>query len=140
MSNFRINPAALTRLMKERGIDARALAEMTTLDNESVNRIIESGIVGYDDAVGIAVVLNVGLHELLMPLECGTKLKYIDEQLKPCKRCGDPRGRWIPYGHFQSNQITYRISCPMCSYCTKEKKSRADAVEAWNRRCDNGST
>lgn len=74
MSNLRINTAALTRLMKERGFDAPAVAEMTTLDNESVNRIIESGITGIDTAVEIAVTLNVGLYELLMPPECGAKL------------------------------------------------------------------
>ena len=39
-----------------------------------------------------------------------------------CKKCGYDRGRIIPYGHFQSNQTTYRISCPKCSYCTREKE------------------
>lgn len=54
--------------------------------------------------------------------------------LMPCKRYGYNHGRIIPYGHFQSDKITYRISCPKCSYCTKEKKTREEAIEAWNQR------
>lgn len=59
-------------------------------------------------------------------------------ELKPCKKCGYGHGRVITYGHFRSAQNTYRVSCPQCSYCTKEKQSREEAVEAWNRRTDNG--
>lgn len=57
--------------------------------------------------------------------------------LMPCKKCGYNHSRIIPYGHFQSNQITYRISCPKCSYCTKEKATVEEAAEAWNRRRNN---
>ncbi len=77
MSNLRINTAALTRLMKARGIDAPTLSEMTQLNTESVNRIIESGMEVGDAAVEIAVALNVGLHELLEYPECGMKLEEI---------------------------------------------------------------
>ena len=38
--------------------------------------------------------------------------------LKACKKCGWSHYRIIPYGHFDSNRITYRIACPRCSYCT----------------------
>lgn len=69
-------------------------------------------------------------------MDC-TDLSSTMSELKPCKKCGYTRGRLIPYGHFQSSQITYRVSCPKCSYCTKEKKSREEAVEAWNRRGSN---
>lgn len=54
--------------------------------------------------------------------------------LMPCKKCGYDTGRIIPYGHFQSNQTTYRISCPKCGYCTKEKETVEEATEAWNKR------
>jgi hypothetical protein len=59
--------------------------------------------------------------------------------LMPCKKCGYNNGRIVPYGHFQSNQTTYRISCPKCSYCTKEKETVEEAAEAWNRRMKNDS-
>lgn len=65
--------------------------------------------------------------------------KLTERALKPCKRCGYDHGSIIPYGHFQSNQTTYRISCPRCSYCTKEKETVEDAAEAWNRRMKNDS-
>lgn len=58
--------------------------------------------------------------------------------LMPCKKCGYNRGRRIPYGHFQSDAITYRISCPKCGYCTKEKETLEEAIKAWNRRADSG--
>ena len=54
--------------------------------------------------------------------------------LMTCKKCGYNHGNIIPYGHFRSNQITYRISCPICSYCTKEKATVEEAIGAWNRR------
>jgi hypothetical protein len=55
-------------------------------------------------------------------------------KLMPCKKCSYSRGRIIPYGHFQSDEITYRIACPRCSYCTKEKNTKDMAIEAWNQR------
>lgn len=57
--------------------------------------------------------------------------------LMPCKKCGYNHGRIIPYGHFQGNQTTYRISCPRCSYCTKEKETMKEAIESWNQRAYN---
>lgn len=59
-------------------------------------------------------------------------------KLMPCKKCGYSHGRIITYGHFQNNDDTYRISCPRCSYCTKEKATVEEAIEAWNRRANNG--
>lgn len=55
-------------------------------------------------------------------------------ELKPCKKCGYPHGRCINYGHFGNNKTTYRISCPSCGYCTKEKDKIQEAVDAWNNR------
>ena len=52
-------------------------------------------------------------------------------ELKPC-RCGYTTPRIISYGF----KNTWRISCPKCSYCTKEKLTKAEAVEAWNRRAN----
>ena len=54
--------------------------------------------------------------------------------LKPCKKCGWERPRKIRYWHLQGRPATYRITCPNCSYCTKEKSSMSEAIEAWNRR------
>ena len=54
--------------------------------------------------------------------------------LAPCKKCGYEFPRFITYGHpFHNNPNTYRISCPNCSYCTHEKKTKFDAKEAWNK-------
>ena len=53
--------------------------------------------------------------------------------LAPCKKCGYEFPRFITYGHAFSNHRTYRISCPNCSYCTHEKKTKFDAKEAWNK-------
>ena len=54
--------------------------------------------------------------------------------LAPCKKCGYEFPRFITYSHpFHNNPNTYRISCPNCSYCTHEKKTKYDAKEAWNR-------
>lgn len=60
------------------------------------------------------------------------------DKLKSCKKCGYLRGRRINYGHFNSRKTTYRVSCPSCSYCTKEKGTWEEAVEAWNRRVNDG--
>lgn len=54
-------------------------------------------------------------------------------KLLPCKKCNH-RGRVIRYGHCGSTNITYRISCPNCSYCTKEKDTEIEARFAWNFR------
>lgn len=62
------------------------------------------------------------------------RVKLMDIELKSCKKCGYPHGRCINYGHAFSNKITYRISCPQCSYCTKEKDTLQEAVDAWNYR------
>ena len=53
--------------------------------------------------------------------------------LAPCKKCGYEFPRFITYGHAFPNTGTYRISCPNCSYCTNEKKTKLDAEEAWNK-------
>ena len=58
----------------------------------------------------------------------------IDPELLPCKKCGHQPGRKIRYGHFSSNKETYRISCPACGYCTKEKDTFEEAIAAWNYR------
>ena len=55
-------------------------------------------------------------------------------KLKPCKKCGYVHGRRIDYGYAFSNKTTYRITCPKCSYCTKEKNSLQEAIDAWNCR------
>ena len=58
-------------------------------------------------------------------------------ELKPCKKCGWEHPRRIRYGNFKGHPDTYRITCPNCSYCTKEKLSMSEAIEAWNRRANN---
>ena len=53
----------------------------------------------------------------------------------PCKKCGNSFGRLIMYGYYNNPSLTtYRISCPKCGYCTKEKETRYDAWMAWNQR------
>lgn len=54
--------------------------------------------------------------------------------LLPCKKCGHIYGRLIIYGHADKSPDTYRISCPKCGYCTKEKKVITNAYAAWNQR------
>ena len=54
-------------------------------------------------------------------------------ELAPCKKCGYDHPRVIRYGHIFNRPDTYRISCPNCSYCTHEKKTKFDAKEAWNK-------
>lgn len=53
-----------------------------------------------------------------------------------CKKCGWNRPRLIVYGHFNTPENTYRITCPKCSYCTKEKQTKEEAINAWNQRND----
>lgn len=53
--------------------------------------------------------------------------------LAPCKKCGYEFPRFITYGHPFPNPGTYRISCPKCSYCTHEKKTKFEAKDAWER-------
>lgn len=52
------------------------------------------------------------------------------DELESCKKCGYTTPRIISYGF----KNIWRISCPKCSYCTKEKLTKIEAVEAWNRR------
>ena len=47
-----------------------------------------------------------------------------------CKKCGWNRPRLIVYGHFNTPKDTYRITCPRCSYCTKEKQTKEEAINA----------
>lgn len=58
----------------------------------------------------------------------------ITSELLPCKKCRHYPGRKIRYGHFGTTKDTYRISCPACSYCTKEKNTLKEAIDAWNFR------
>ena len=51
-------------------------------------------------------------------------MKYLN-----CKRCHGDRHRLIRYAHGG-----FRISCPLCGYCTKMKNTIDDAVIAWNER------
>ena len=51
-----------------------------------------------------------------------------------CKKCGWNRPRLIVYGHVYTPENTYRITCPRCSYCTKEKQTKEEAINAWNQR------
>ena len=60
-------------------------------------------------------------------------LKFLPSLL-PCKKCGHPYGRLIVYGHIDGRPYTYRITCPNCSYCTKEKEYQYQAYGAWNQR------
>lgn len=55
--------------------------------------------------------------------------------LNNCKKCGYDKARIIRYGHFDGRSITYRISCPQCGYCTKEKDTLKEAEDAWNDIC-----
>jgi len=52
----------------------------------------------------------------------------------PCKKCGDGKGRVQIYAHFGEEHKTYRVTCPMCSYSTKEKSTLDEAEKAWNQR------
>ena len=55
--------------------------------------------------------------------------------LLPCKKCSHSPGRVIIYGHPHTPlTFSYRISCPKCSYCTKEKETINEAIAAWNQR------
>lgn len=46
-----------------------------------------------------------------------------------CKKCHGDRHRLLVYAGGG-----YKVSCPLCSYCTKMKKTADEAVRAWNQR------
>lgn len=58
----------------------------------------------------------------------------MEERILNCKKCGWEHSRVIPYGHLDHSVTTYRVSCPRCGYCTKEKNTREEAIGAWNQR------
>ena len=58
----------------------------------------------------------------------------MEERILNCKKCGWEHFRVTPYGHLDHNITTYRVSCPRCGYCTKEKDTREEAIGAWNQR------
>ena len=49
--------------------------------------------------------------------------------IRNCKKCSSPFGRILHY-----RDGGFRISCPICSYCTEKKQSKEEAVSAWNQR------
>ena len=55
------------------------------------------------------------------------------KELNPCKICGSEKYRIIAYGP----DITYRVSCCDCSYCTIEKNTRQEAIDIWNTTLPN---
>lgn len=57
-------------------------------------------------------------------------------EFKPCKKCGYTNHRKIRYGHFEGESDTFRITCPNCSYQTKEKPTLDEARDAWNSICN----
>ena len=58
-------------------------------------------------------------------------------ELKPCPFCG---GDGVIVKYKLSEKIpfeSWRAYCPKCSHCTYYREEK-DAIEAWNRRADNG--
>ena len=59
-------------------------------------------------------------------------------ELKPCPFCGYPKPwiirilpkRWI--------FTKYYIECRVCHYCRETKIGKRRAIEAWNRRAEDG--
>ena len=66
-------------------------------------------------------------------------------ELKPCPFCGgiaDVRyiKRKMRYRLFNFMDITHYayVKCKICGATTAVKETRENAIEAWNRRADNG--
>ena len=53
----------------------------------------------------------------------------MDNKLLPCKKCGKSDWRHL---HYIPEELM--ISCSNCGYCTKEKKTKNEAENAWNQR------
>lgn len=62
-------------------------------------------------------------------------MEHMGFEFKPCKKCGNDIPNLITYGRFNDNHETFRCTCSVCGYQTKEKLSKQDAVDAWNSVC-----
>ena len=65
-------------------------------------------------------------------------------ELKPCPLCGSDR-LWTIIVHpafkkwrWQRLFGKFYIECRMCHYCGETKRGRNRAIEAWNRRAEDG--
>ena len=63
----------------------------------------------------------------------------MDKQLKPCPFCGHNAGKYLydPFDGYQETRITYIVKCVHCC-ANVERTTMEEAIEAWNRRVNNG--
>lgn len=61
-------------------------------------------------------------------------------EIKPCPFCGQQAELRITTTHFVVNGdfTWHKVGCPYCLIFA-ERRDVNDAIEAWNRRADNGS-
>ena len=60
------------------------------------------------------------------------------EELKPCPMCGEPAILKDRFVAGIANQKAYWVVCSKCQLKLHERNSGKKAIEAWNRRVDNG--
>ena len=52
-----------------------------------------------------------------------------EKNVLPCKKCG---AGFLRIVYSVGGRVA--ISCPKCSYCTKYKPTKEEAINAWNQR------
>lgn len=62
---------------------------------------------------------------------------HIDEVLKPCPKCGEMPERQFSY-RVKTFTCWQRYCCTKCGIRGDGYEYTAEAIEAWNRRDDNG--
>lgn len=58
-------------------------------------------------------------------------------KLKPCPFCGG-EARPVIYHNKECTWVRYYVQCRCCDVRTSKYMNREIAIEAWNRRCEDG--
>ena len=62
-------------------------------------------------------------------MESGKGKSMEEKNALPCKKCG---AGFLRILYSVGGRVA--ISCPKCSYCTKYKQTKEEAIDAWNQR------
>lgn len=64
-------------------------------------------------------------------------------EIKPCPFCGsiatDYGRKEVRFGEIDLNQRIWNLYCVQCGASTNYFETTKEAIEAWNRRIDNGT-